>query len=117
MQKTSKILFLAALILAAVNFTPAAAGAANVEAVNGSIAASNSAGSQEYNCVADEPSGKPVTVRARPNGKFVTYLKLGDTVYTDMIMTADSRGREWMKVYNYKKQYLGWAIGSHISCD
>jgi Bacterial SH3 domain len=69
-------------------------------------------------CKVTDPTGTPLNVRDRPNGKIINKLKNGRKV--DILeISSDSKGRPWAKVggdYNGQYKVWGWVIREFISC-
>ncbi|MDZ7960545.1 MAG: hypothetical protein RMY34_22130 [Aulosira sp. DedQUE10] len=69
-------------------------------------------------CEVTDPTGTPLNVRDKPNGKVINQLRNGRAVYIDQI-TYDGQGRPWSKISGYYKgQYKqwGWVIREFVSC-
>jgi hypothetical protein len=69
-------------------------------------------------CEVTDPTGTPLNVRNRPNGKVINRLKNGRNV--DIVETGyDDRGRSWAKVAGYhngRYREFGWVIREFVSC-
>lgn len=69
-------------------------------------------------CKVTDPTGTPLNIRSKPNGKVINKLKNGrKVVITDN--AYDNKGRPWVYLEGYYKgeyRYWGWAIREFISC-
>ncbi len=69
-------------------------------------------------CKVTDPTGTPLNVRDKPDGKIVNSLRNGrEVVIHDA--SSDSRGRSWALVGSmYRGDYRiwGWVIREFISC-
>ncbi len=69
-------------------------------------------------CQVTDPTGTPLNVRNKPNGRIINTLSNGDEVY--IIKTInDGENRSWAKVSGYDKgehRALGWVFREFISC-
>ena len=70
-------------------------------------------------CEVKDPTGTPLNVRAKPNGRIVGKLNNGSVVWQEDYL-YDSMGREWLKVGIYRgKKYtvLGYVLMDYLSCE
>ena len=70
-------------------------------------------------CEVADPTGTPLNVRAKPNGRIVGKLRNGSVVWQEDFI-YDSMGREWLKVGIYRvKKYvaLGYVLMDLLSCE
>jgi hypothetical protein len=70
-------------------------------------------------CEVADPTGTPLNVRSKPNGRIVGRLRNGSIVYQEDFL-YDSMGREWLKVgINRGKKYviLGYVLKDLLSCE
>jgi hypothetical protein len=70
-------------------------------------------------CEVADPTGTPLNVRAKPNGRIVGKLRNGSVVWQEDFL-YDSMGREWLKVGIYRgKKYvvLGYVLKDLLSCE
>jgi hypothetical protein len=70
-------------------------------------------------CEVADPTGTPLNVRAKPNGRIVGKLRNGSIVWQDDFL-YDSMGREWLKVGIYRgKKYtvLGYVLKDLLNCE
>lgn len=69
-------------------------------------------------CQVTDPTGTPLNVRDRPNGRIINNLRNGRTV-TIQDTSYDSKGRPWAKIggyYNGQYRVWGWVLREFISC-
>ncbi|MBD2181133.1 SH3 domain-containing protein [Planktothrix sp. FACHB-1355] len=69
-------------------------------------------------CQVTDPTGTPLNVRDRPNGRIINTLRNGREVYIQEI-SYDNKGRPWAKIggyYNGQYRVWGWVIREFISC-
>ncbi|MGL5805977.1 MAG: SH3 domain-containing protein [Xenococcaceae cyanobacterium] len=69
-------------------------------------------------CQVTDPTGTPLNVRDRPNGKIINSLKNRREVYIQEI-SYDNKDRPWAKVGGYDKgayRTWGWVYREFISC-
>lgn len=69
-------------------------------------------------CKVTDPTGTPLNVRDRPNGKVINALKNGRDVYIEET-AYDRQGRPWARVSgdrNGKYRLWGWVFREFISC-
>ncbi|MFB2976930.1 hypothetical protein [Microseira sp. BLCC-F43] len=69
-------------------------------------------------CKVTDPTGTPLNVRDRPNGRVINTLRNGREVRIDDI-ASDEQGRSWAKVGSYQNgryRVWGWVIREFISC-
>ncbi|MCL1473956.1 SH3 domain-containing protein [Argonema antarcticum] len=69
-------------------------------------------------CQVTDPTGTPLNVRDRPNGRIINNLRNGRTV-TIQDTSYDSQGRPWAKIggyYNGQYRVWGWVLREFISC-
>lgn len=69
-------------------------------------------------CQVTDPTGTPLNVRARPNGRVINRLRNGRQVVI-LRMARDTRGRPWAYVGGYYKgqwREWGWVFREFISC-
>ena len=70
-------------------------------------------------CEVKDPTGTPLNVRAKPNGRIVGKLNNGSVVWQEDYL-YDSMGREWLKVGIYRgKKYtvLGYVLMDYLNCE
>jgi hypothetical protein len=70
-------------------------------------------------CEVADPTGTPLNVRAKPNGRIVSKLRNGSIVWQEDYF-YDDKGREWLKVGIYRgKKYsvLGYVLKDFLSCE
>ncbi|BAZ04476.1 hypothetical protein NIES3974_11150 [Calothrix sp. NIES-3974] len=76
------------------------------------------ANAQNMICTVTDPTGTPLNVRDRPNGKVINSLRNGRDV--DILdIKSDNRGRPWARVagyHNNRYRVWGWVIREFISC-
>jgi len=69
-------------------------------------------------CQVTDPTGTPLNVRARPNGRVINRLRNGRRV--EILQSShDSRGRSWVYVGGYYKgrwREWGWVFREFVSC-
>lgn len=78
----------------------------------------SSSSKAEQVCKVTDPTGTPLNVRDRPNGKVINALRNGREVHIHEIAN-DSQGRSWAKVggyFNGEYRIWGWVIREFISC-
>lgn len=69
-------------------------------------------------CQVTDPTGTPLNVREKPNGRIVNALKNGRKVYIHQIY-YDKKNRPWVKIGGYYKgeyRIWGWVFREFISC-
>lgn len=69
-------------------------------------------------CKVTDPTGTPLNVRDRPNGKVINTLRNGREVRIDET-GSDNQGRRWAKIgsfQNGKYRVWGWVIREFVSC-
>lgn len=70
-------------------------------------------------CEVADPTGTPLNVRAKPNGRVVGKLRNGTVLWQEDFL-YDSMGREWLKVGIYRgKKYsvLGYVLKDMLNCE
>ena len=70
-------------------------------------------------CEVNDPTGTPLNVRVKPNGRIVGKLRNGSIVWQEDFL-YDSMGREWLKVGIYRgKKYtvLGYVLMDFLNCE
>lgn len=69
-------------------------------------------------CKVTHPTGTPLNIRDKPNGKIINKLRNERDVYiTDA--DYDNRGRPWVYLEGYYQgeyRQWGWAIREFVSC-
>jgi hypothetical protein len=65
-------------------------------------------------CIVQDPTGTPLNVRAKPNGKVLTTVKNGTLVALD----GSTTGGKWVRisVEKRKKEIIGWVVHEFLSC-
>ena len=65
-------------------------------------------------CTVKDPTGTPLNVRARPNGRIVTTLKNGTLVAID----DSTAGNRWARISigRGRKDIVGWVLREYLSC-
>ena len=76
------------------------------------VAASN-AWAQE--CTVDDPTGTPLNVRERPNGRIIGALYNGATVYV-RDLTIDAAGQRWAYIVPLNAGKSGWVFRPYLDC-
>jgi hypothetical protein len=67
-------------------------------------------------CKVTDPTGTPLNVRLKPNGKIIGTLANG-TLVSIIEMTDDDNGKPWVRIKDYKtKQVIGWVFREFVSC-
>jgi hypothetical protein len=67
-------------------------------------------------CKVTDPTGTPLNVRSKPNGKIIGTLANG-TLVSVMKYTDDDNGKPWVRVKDYKtKKPIGWVFREFLSC-
>ncbi|MDF5729230.1 MAG: SH3 domain-containing protein [Rhizonema sp. PD38] len=69
-------------------------------------------------CKVTDPTGTPLNVREKPNGRVVNAVKNGREVNI-LESDSDEQGRSWAKVggyYNGEYKVWGWVLREFISC-
>ncbi|MFB2934233.1 hypothetical protein ACE1B6_03060 [Aerosakkonemataceae cyanobacterium BLCC-F154] len=69
-------------------------------------------------CKVTDPTGTPLNVRDRPNGKVINTLRNGRQIRIDQL-AEDEKGRTWAKVGSFengKYRVWGWVIREFVSC-
>jgi hypothetical protein len=76
----------------------------------------NAAAAADERCKVTDPTGTPLNLRDKPNGKVIGTLKNG-TLVSITEYADDTKGRPWVDVADYKtKKVLGWVFREFISC-
>ncbi len=67
-------------------------------------------------CKVTDPTGTPLNVRAKPNGKITGTLANG-TLVAIVESAADANGKPWVRVEAYTtKKPIGWVFREFVSC-
>jgi Bacterial SH3 domain len=67
-------------------------------------------------CKVTDPTGTPLNVRSKPNGKVIGTLANG-TLVSIIEYTDDDNGKPWVKVKDHKtKRPIGWVFREFVSC-
>jgi hypothetical protein len=67
-------------------------------------------------CKVTDPTGTPLNVRAKPNGK-ITGMLANSTLVSIVEYTGDDNGKPWVRVKDYKtKKAIGWVFREFVSC-
>jgi hypothetical protein len=69
-------------------------------------------------CRVTDPTGSPLNIRLKPNGKIVARIRNQRIVYPQSII-RDDNGKKWTLIAieeNNKPLVLGWALREFISC-
>jgi hypothetical protein len=67
-------------------------------------------------CKVTDPTGTPLNVRAKPNGKIIGTLANG-TYVSILEYAPDANGKPWVKVaYHETKKPIGWVFREFVSC-
>ena len=72
----------------------------------------------EQVCKVTDPTGTPLNIRDKPNGKIINKLRNDREVYITET-TYDNRDRPWVYLEGYYKgeyRQWGWAIREFVSC-
>jgi hypothetical protein len=71
----------------------------------------------EKTCRVTDPTGTPLNIRARPNGKIISKVRNGMVVNPQLV--ASDRGKPWALVTVKQRSHdriQGWVIREFISC-
>ena len=66
-------------------------------------------------CVVADPTGTPLNVRERPNGRIIGALFNGVVVYV-RDLTVDAGGQRWAYVVPLKEGKSGWVFRPYLDC-
>jgi hypothetical protein len=67
-------------------------------------------------CKVTDPTGTPLNVRAKPNGKIIGTLANG-TLVAVVEYGSDDNGKPWVRVEKYKTgEPIGWVFREFVSC-
>ena len=67
-------------------------------------------------CKVTDPTGRPLNVRAKPNGKIIGTLANG-TFVSILEYAPDANGKPWVKVAHQEtKKPIGWVFREFVSC-
>ncbi|MGK7926373.1 MAG: SH3 domain-containing protein [Spirulina sp.] len=69
-------------------------------------------------CQVTDPTGTPLNVRNRPNGRVINALRNGREVYI-LEIAYDNQNRPWARVGGYYRgeyRIWGWVLREFISC-
>jgi hypothetical protein len=67
-------------------------------------------------CKVTDPTGTPLNVRAKPNGKIIGTLANG-TFVSILEYAPDANGKPWAKVaHQESKKPIGWVFREFVSC-
>jgi hypothetical protein len=69
-------------------------------------------------CRVTDPTGSPLNIRLKPNGKIVARIRNQRIVYPQSIIRADN-GKKWTLIAieeDHKILVLGWGLREFISC-
>jgi hypothetical protein len=74
------------------------------------------ASAEAEKCKVTDPTGTPLNVRSKPNGKIIGTLPNGS--YISVVeYAADTNGKPWMKVVDHKTGApIGWVFREFVSC-
>lgn len=66
-------------------------------------------------CTVSDPTGTPLNVRARPNGKILTTVRNGTLVAID----DSTAGNRWARISftRGRKTITGWVLRDYLSCN
>ncbi|MDQ4120170.1 MAG: SH3 domain-containing protein [Acidobacteriota bacterium] len=66
-------------------------------------------------CVVADPTGTPLNVRAKANGKIIATVKNGTIVAID----DSTAGNKWSRISftRGKKSIIGWVLREYLSCQ
>jgi hypothetical protein len=74
------------------------------------------AADDDQHCKVTDPTGTPLNLRDKPNGRIIGTLKNGMFVSVTEYAN-DAKGRPWVDVADYNtKKVLGWVFREFISC-
>jgi hypothetical protein len=67
-------------------------------------------------CKVTDPTGMPLNMRTKPNGKIIGTL--ANNTYVSILEHApDANGKPWVRVaYAETKQPIGWVFREFLSC-
>ena len=69
-------------------------------------------------CRVSDPTGSPLNIRLKPNGKIVARIRNKRVVYPQSIIRANN-GKKWTLIAieeKHKTLVLGWGLREFISC-
>jgi uncharacterized protein YgiM (DUF1202 family) len=66
-------------------------------------------------CTVSDPTGTPLNVRSRANGKIIAKLKNGTLVEID----DSTAGNKWSRISfrSGRKRIIGWVLRDYLSCQ
>ncbi len=66
-------------------------------------------------CTANDPTGTPLNVRSKPNGKIIAQLKNGTIVE----QTNTPRTDKWVEIsfLSGKRKVTGWVFRDYLACQ
>jgi hypothetical protein len=67
-------------------------------------------------CTVDDPTGTPLNIRERPNGRIIGALYNGVTVYVRDLTIDAASGQRWAYIIPLNTGKSGWVFRPYLDC-